>query len=349
MSTLVGETRRRLRESENEYDGYIRYGSHFANKVVRTLKRSDEVQAGDICFCYDTACLEIFEELRKRDVFCVIDQVDPHRLFQDIVEEERKLWPGWMAADNCAPEAYFRRREQEWKFAHKIVVNSEFSRSAVLRERIPVNKVSVLPLSFEAPPVNAELEKRVMNLEQGHRLRGLFLGRVTLSKGIQYLIRAAKLLEEEPIDIDVVGPIEISMEVVASAPKNLRFHGRVSRGETRTWYKASDFLVFPTLADGFGLTQLEAMAYGLPVIATPNCGAVVRHEVDGQIVPIRSADALAMSMHRFISDREFLKSCSCNALERVKDFSLERLTSNLKILERELYGNFNETVDVTRR
>ena len=51
--------------------------------------------------------------------------------------------------------------------------------------------------------------------------------------------------------------------------------------------------VLPTISDSFALTQVEAMANGLPVIATRRCGEVVADGVDGRIVPVADAESLA--------------------------------------------------------
>ena len=122
-------------------------------------------------------------------------------------------------------------------------------------------------------------------------LKVLFLGQVILRKGIQYLIAAARLLERENIRFDVVGPIGISREAMATAPGNVTFHGRTGRDQAADCYRRSHLFVLPTLSDGFAITQLEAMAHGLPVITTPCCGEVVSDGVDGFIVPARCRGA----------------------------------------------------------
>jgi len=67
----------------------------------------------------------------------------------------------------------------------------------------------------------------------------------------------------------------ITPQAVATAPANVEFRGRVTRDRATREYLVADAFVLPTLSDGFAITQLEAMAHGLPVIVTPNCGAVV--------------------------------------------------------------------------
>jgi glycosyltransferase involved in cell wall biosynthesis len=67
-----------------------------------------------------------------------------------------------------------------------------------------------------------------------------------------------------------------------------------------------DVLVLPSVEDGFGAVICEAMAAGLPVIATENTGApdVVHDGVDGLIVPARSSAALRIALEQLVADPE---------------------------------------------
>jgi glycosyltransferase involved in cell wall biosynthesis len=138
------------------------------------------------------------------------------------------------------------------------------------------------------------------------------------------------------IRFDVVGPIGISQDAVRSAPRNVVFHGRTTRDSARDWYRQADLFVLPTLSDGFAITQLEAMAYGVPVVATPCCGAVVSDGVDGFIVPPRDAGALVKTFQRYLVEPGLLKGHRTAALEKAKQFSLDRLAANLLALEASL-------------
>ena len=158
-------------------------------------------------------------------------------------------------------------------------------------------------------------------LQRTTPLRVLFLGQVILRKGIQYLIEVARLLRGEKIHFDIVGPIGNSEEAVKSAPLNMSFHGPISRDKAPECFGNADL---------FALTQLEAMAYGLPVITTPNCGQVVTDGVYGMIVPTRDAVALAGAIRSLIKDPVRLQAMSLATRAKVSQFSLSVLGENLR-------------------
>jgi glycosyltransferase involved in cell wall biosynthesis len=266
--------------------------------------------------------------------------MDPARYEVDLVKTEEKRWTGWARRSVQVPESYYQRREAEWATADLVMVNSEWSRQALMKQGVPVSKLAVVPLAYELEKAKGDSRKAKveMNLPFGRSrpLRVLFLGQVILRKGIQYLIEAARLLDKEPIQFDVVGSIRISDEAVASAPANMTFHGPVCRERTEQFYQSADLFVLPTLSDGFALTQLEAMARGLPVIATPNCGEVVSDGVDGLIVPASESNALAEALQLLLQDPGKLRAMSDATASKLEQFSLARLKENLAVLEQRL-------------
>jgi glycosyltransferase involved in cell wall biosynthesis len=232
------------------------------------------------------------------------------------------------------PEHYYARREEEWALADKIVVNSEFSRKALIHQNVAPEKIAVIPLAYEAPQYQPLPSNPVEPTTRP--LRVLWLGQVNLRKGIQYLCSAAKLLKGSQIQIDVVGPVYISEQAMKSAPENVVFHGSVPRSEIAEWYRQADVFVLPTISDGFAITQLEAMAHGLPVISTPNCGEVVSNGRDGLIVPAGNAEAIAIALDSLSSDRPLLRKMSHQATKTVRRFSIANLIQNLESLEQNL-------------
>ncbi len=368
----------------NPYDGFFQIGRQFGELVVKDLEKQSRVErrvsramlaesrdkgrgtiarntadstaldsrpstldSGFVFFGYDTGFLEPAQWIKARGGKTIVCQMDPARYEVDLVKEEEKRWPGWAKRSVEIPEAYYRRREEEWAVADLVMVNSEWTKAALIRQGVSADKIIIVPLAYEAPPVEgrgtrdesyqmAEKGPRLSTFDVRRTLRVLFLGQVILRKGIQYLIEAAMLLKNEAIHFDIVGSIGISDQAVSSAPSNMTFHGPVSRDRTDEFYRSVDLFVLPTLSDGFALTQLEAMAHGLPVIATPNCGEVVTDGVDGLIVPASDSNALAEALQLLIQDPERLRSMSAATGAKVEQFSLGRLGENLEEVERRL-------------
>ena len=327
--------------------GQQRRGTRAIEMQKKALdSRRSTLDSDLVFFGYDTGFLEPARWVKAQGGKTIVCQMDPARYEVDLVKEEEKRWPGWAKRSVEVPEAYFRRREEEWAVADLVMVNSEWSKQALMKQGVPASKLVVVPLAFEATQdegrgtrdegFNSSFRSQVSSFTKEKPLRVLFLGQVILRKGIQYLIEAAMLLKNEAIHFDIVGSIGISDQAVASAPSNMTFHGPVSRDRTDEFYRTADLFVLPTLSDGYALTQLEAMAHGLPVIATPNCGEVVKDGVDGLIVPASDSNALAEAFQLLIQDPEKLRSMSVATKAKVEQFSLRRLGENLERLEEKL-------------
>ena len=186
------------------------------------------------------------------------------------------------------------------------------------------------PLAYEAG-LNDNDKSPTPLKPDGEPLRVLFLGQVNLRKGIPYLLEAARLIKN--IQVEIAGPIAIADQFVVKAPPNVRFHGAVTRDRVREFYREADVFVLPTISDGFALTQIEAMAHGLPVITTPHCGQVVTDGLDGFVIPARDSAALADRLRTLQDDPERLQAMREAAQLTVRRFSLNHLDKNLRTLE----------------
>jgi glycosyltransferase involved in cell wall biosynthesis len=94
-------------------------------------------------------------------------------------------------------------------------------------------------------------------------------------------------------------------------------------------YSAADVFVLPTVSDGFAITQLEAMAHGVPVITTPNCGEVVEHGRNGYVVPARDARALADAILEFVRNPGLAAAMRPACIARAAEFSPDAYRSRL--------------------
>lgn len=320
------------------YLAYCDVGKRFSRAVLDCLTSKRELPDRSIFFGYDTCSLEVMRQLKERGVACILDQIDPCRVEIEMVQAEQRAWPEWQNYQLDVPDEFYRRHQEEWEVADKLIVNSNFSRDALIMQGVATEKIEVVPLCYEPTDLSRASGIEFLNFSRDVLSRGfssqrplrvLFLGQVMLRKGIQYLVKAAELLSSCPVVIDVVGPLHISSEAIKLAPANVRFHGRVTRDEIGSWYRNGHVFILPTLSDGFAITQLEAMANGLPVIATTNCGDVVSTNVDGFIIPPRDPASIADAICKYLADPMLLMTHHRAALQTSKMFSIDRLATSL--------------------
>ncbi len=287
-------------------------------------------QASVTLFSYSYAALDLFREAKKRGWTTVLGQIDPGPEEDVLVERLRAEHPEWAGGnEQSPPEKYWQDWREECALADRILVNSEWSRSLVADAGIERAKIEILPLAVEGA-MGADVAKKfkIQNSKFTVQspLRVLFLGQAIVRKGIQDLVEAARILMTAGIQIDIVGP---HGPLPQGLPGNLVFHGAVPRSETAKWYGLADVFVLPTHSDGFALTQLEAMAHGLPVIATTACGDVVVDGVNGTLVPPGNPEALAASIRWMLDHPEQRGAMRVAAQKTLAKFGLEQVANTL--------------------
>ena len=288
--------------------------------LVQLERRGRESNHGSVTiFAYSYAAERIFKFARERGWRTVLGQIDPGPA------EERRV-----ASSIPAPENYWRRWRHECELADQIIVNSTWSRDALLKEGVSANKIRKIPLAM-TPPRDAAHFQRVYpkTFDVTRPLRVLFLGQINVRKGAAQLLEAAQLLADEAIEFWFVGPKQIDAD--KSSGSRIKWFGAVPRSRVDEFYREADVFILPTLSDGFGLTQLEAQSWKLPVIASRFCGAVVQHGRNGLILEDVSGESIAATLRELLRSPQRLMAMSQES--RVsEEFTLESLASSLSQL-----------------
>ena len=197
---------------------------------------------------------------------------------------------------------------EECKLADRIVVNSEWSREGLVRGGVPSEKISVIPLAYEPEVGSGRLTEPRLQRKYPDRftserpMRVLFLGLINLRKGVARLLEAARILRNEPVEFWMVGPVEIANASIIEDAGRVKWFGPVTRKQAAEFYRNADVFILPTLSDGFAITQLEAQAHGLPIIASKFCGKVVENGVNGIILEEPSAACIAHAVRDCIAE-----------------------------------------------
>ncbi len=279
---------------------------------------ADEVAASgaQTIFSYSYTARVPFIAAKKRGGICILGQIDPGPREAEVVREKTAAYRDLAPPEENPPEEYWKLWSEEVELADKIVVNSPWSAKLLIEAGVPSEKLVEVPLVYE-PRGSMERGAGGMEREPSKRLQALFLGSVILRKGVGQLFDAIRMLKNEPVDFTFAGPIGVKIPDDVSRVPNVRFLGPVDKATTERLYREADVFLFPTLSDGFGLTQLEALAHGLPVVASTNCGQVVEHRVNGLVLREVSPAMIADATMEIIRDPDLLARLKANA--RVPD------------------------------
>jgi hypothetical protein len=262
-----------------------------AARTLDILGRRPRQAAG--LFAYSYASSRTLRVAAESGCRAVMGQIDGGPAEEEIVLREKERFPGLREQGAPAPSAYWSQWREQCDTADRIVVNSEWSRACMKDSGVDERKLVVLPLYFVAA---GDVEVRPpppRRFSADRPLRVLFLGQVNLRKGAARLFEAMRLLKGEPVEFSVVGPASVEVPDEVRKLPGARFVGPVSRDAVAEHYRHADVFLLPTLSDGFALTQLEARSFGLPVIASQRCGAVVQDGVDGIVLRETSAEEIA--------------------------------------------------------
>ncbi|UPJ51727.1 glycosyltransferase [Bradyrhizobium sp. 200] len=278
------------------------------------LARLSQVVAGErapVLMGYSYAAAELFAFARRKGWRTVLGQIDPGPVEEEIVAGLQAAAPRTGGDWTRAPAAYWSEWRRECALADRIVVNSSWSRDALLQEGVPADKIRIVPLAYERPPESLAFRRRYPSAFSRTRpLRVLFLGQVNLRKGVEPLLAAIRLLSDEPIEFTFVGPVQIAIPADLRNNRQVLWRGPAPRPATGQFYNDADVFLFPTFSDGFGLTQLEAQAWRLPIITTRFCGEVVEHGRNGWILPEITPQSIAEMLRECLRDPVRLQAAS---------------------------------------
>jgi glycosyltransferase involved in cell wall biosynthesis len=299
-------------------------------RVSRRLHRKATAFSG--VYAYEDGAMTTFREATRIGLPKLYDlPIGYWRAARDILVEEAELQPAWASTliGNSDSPAKTARKDEELAQADMVYVASTFTLKTLERAPAFQAKVQVIPYGAPAIPKGTILR----NLGGPDRpLRVIFVGSLGQRKGLSYLFGACRKLGPAGVELTVIGTLPLEpCPALEHELKQVRWIASCPHAQVLAEMAAHDVFVFPSLFEGFGLVLLEAMAMGLPIIATPNTAApdLITDGQEGFIVPIRSAEAIAEKLEQLRSDRALIDHLSRQAIARAKAFTWENYGAEL--------------------
>jgi alpha-maltose-1-phosphate synthase len=274
--------------------------------------------------------------LAQRGKPWICNRGSSHILAQrQILEDEHRLWK--------LPPPYFdrgihiQRALNEYDEADAVVVPSSWNKETFIQHGISADKVHVIPYGVDLSLFHP-LPK------EDKRFRILFVGTFSARKGIGYLLEAVRpFVEQNLAEVWLIGgPDETAKPIMERYANIFIDKGFIPRKDLAWYYSQGSVLVLPSVEEGLALVQAQAMACGLPVIATTNTGAqdLFTDGQEGFIVPIRSPEAIRERLQWFLDnplEREAMAAAAVQRVNRIggwNEYGQRCLTMYQEVIEK---------------
>jgi D-inositol-3-phosphate glycosyltransferase len=268
----------------------------------------------------------------------------------------RRLYQG--TADGF-PDIRFATEEMIVRTADRIIAECpQDKEDLMIHYYAREERIRMVPCGFDSTefyPMNRRRCAEKLGLDPNERII-LQLGRMVPRKGIDNVIKATSLFlskRDMPIRLLIVGgesehacPLQTPeigrlREIAAAAGMldKVTFAGRKNRSLLRYYYNAADLFISTPWYEPFGITPLEAMACGIPVIGA-NVGGIkysVEHDKTGFLVPANDPEILAERIWEIMCNPSLQRAFKTNAIQRAHQlFTWESVASEVSALYQEM-------------
>jgi len=286
--------------------------SIFDSRVALHLKRDVKYRA---FIGWSGMSIRSVKQAKRDGKIVIVERGSSHIGFQiPLLEEEYAVWGFKFERDDRVIE----QELEEYELADYITIPSEFVRDTFLKKGIADKKLFKNNFGSTSyfNPTKAKRSKFTV----------LYVGSLSLRKGLPYLFEALHLLKIDPALYDVWFVGSVQSEIQSMLPRyskpNWKFFGHVNHYELPNMISPCSVAVHPSLEEGLSMVIPQLMSCGVPVIATTNTGGadIITDGGNGVIVPIRSPEAIAKALTVLFEDTAKLKSMQTDAAKFGQQF-----------------------------
>jgi glycosyltransferase involved in cell wall biosynthesis len=207
----------------------------------------------------------------------------------------------------------------EYQAADYIAVPSAFAARTFVVKGVPEAKLLINAYGVDLTLFSGAGQVPPAYRTDAKDLNVLHVGQVSARKGVHYLVDAVGRVPGARLTL--VGAVQAGMNARFDGNAAVRMAGAVAGRELPLWYRQADVFCLLSVEEGLALVLAQAMAMGLPVIATPNTGAgeLIEDGVHGFIVPARDPAAAAARLRQLAESPELRREMGARARARVAD------------------------------
>ena len=289
--------------------------------LMRTMRRECRRPAVTAVHAYEDCSLWQFKEARRLGKACIYDMpIGYYPAWEEAQANLVRQYADWVPAGGLPSSHYVRpeQKREEMELADLVLAPSSFAEETI-RNFHPDKR-----LARAAYGVDLDFWRPAQKNSGEGVLRFIYAGQLSLRKGIPMLLDAWEAAALRDAELDLVGMWQLAEQKRLAMPRGVHLSPPCSRTELRERYLAADVFVFPSFFEGFGLVLLEAMACGLPAIAsTATAGPDVLNTSCGRLMQTGDFESLVDYMRWFSGNRDQLPEMSRAARSMAESFTWE--------------------------
>jgi len=294
----------------------------FLTNIVKDINQENSRSL--IIYGYNGASLEVYENIKNKKFIFDMTSLLPLDEYNILKEEYSRFGH---IENNVFSQNYetvkilHNRQLEELKYADQILcLSNDVKKSVRKYTSIDDELITIvhhpIVLGEKRKSYNTKITKIV------------FLGRVSIDKGIHYLLQFVDQHEMENLHIDVIGPIHIKNDILFKYKHKITFIGALSSKDVKNKLSDYDLMVFPSVVGGLGMACYEAMAQGIPVLTTEN--EVIVDDINGFTFLERNYDSFQKKLLKVLEySPNKMNIVSNNAYQLMENYQLANYTTKL--------------------
>lgn len=255
------------------------------------------------------------EKAKQENMLIIVDHSAAHPL--EIYKQLSKAYKHTSIPFN--PDAgLWKFVLEDCKNADAILVNSDYVKNSFINNGFNGDKIFMVPLGVRSDFFSLKNDYKIVK-----KIKLLYTGSFRRWKGAHLIIEAIEKLIGLNIEfsVDIIGSVSDDLIIPEWFKKHpdIKIHGHMPQDDLKSFLRNSDIYIFPSYCEGAAQSLKEAMASGLPVIATFQSGAPIKHAENGWIIQDNSSKDLTEAILFLSKDQKLRQQLGMNAAKIIKD------------------------------